>query len=454
MAVWNLITLRDIRATRRIDSEYFRPEYAAAEGRARACNEDDLGKLGFFIPGPFGSAFHVENYDYKSSYRYIRGRDVKPFFLLNDDNRYIPESDFKRLKNYEVQNDDLMISVVGTLGNVAVCTEEDTPAMFSCKSTLLRAWRADPYFLLAYMNSTTGQLCLLRRQRGAIQTGLNMEDLRTIPVPRFKDGIEEDIAESIRKAYRKLLESREAYQSAQQLFEAELGLDKLMFEKPRGYTARFSAVGLSDAFSVGRIDAHCFLPETLFYEKWLNNRTQCDRLSSFVRSTAKGHQQTESVDGLTDYCSIKHISNREVVDVSRCSPATAIPIAEPNDLLLAVTGATIGKVGMNKRYERLAFSGDLLCLRPAEHVAPHYLLLALEHRLSQLQFLRWVTGSTNGHLALKDVLRVLVVRLNSDTETKIALLVKASLDKRRESEQLLEKAKNRVERLIEEAVQR
>ena len=149
MAVWSLTALRSLRATKRIDSEFFRPEYVAAEERVRKCKADDLGKIGRFVPGPFGSAFHVQNYDYKSPYRYIRGRDVKPFFLLNDDNRYIPESEFKRLSQYEVHTNDLMISVVGTLGNVSVCSDEDTPAMFSCKSTLLRAVHADPHFLLS-----------------------------------------------------------------------------------------------------------------------------------------------------------------------------------------------------------------------------------------------------------------------------------------------------------------
>ena len=122
-----------------------------------------------------------------------------------------------------------------------------------------------------------------------------------------------------------------------------------------------------------------------------------------------------------------------------------------NDLLLAITGATIGKVGIVKRYERLAFSGDLLCLHTSESVDPHYLLLVLDHKIGQVQFNRWITGSTNGHLAPRDAARVLVPRLSNETEAQIAKLVKSSISKRKESEQLLEQAKARVEQLIEEA---
>ena len=64
------------------------------------------------------------------------------------------------------------------------------------------------------------------------------------------------------------------------------------------------------------------------------------------------------------------------------------------------------------------------------------------------------TGSTNGHLAPRDVRRVLVPRLKKGTEERIAGLVEESLSMRVESEKLLDQAKTRVEQLIEEAVAR
>jgi len=323
--------------------------------------------------------------------------------------------------------------------------------MFSCKSTLFRSNEADPYFLLAYLNSVPGLLCMLRRQRGAIQMGLNMEDLRTIPIPRFEEAVELEIAENVKTAHRKVLAFRERYNIAKKLFESKLGLDKLASQKPLGYSARFSAVDWSETFAAGRVDAQCFAPDALFYQNWLHTHAQCDRLSLLLRSTAKGRQQDDRADGSTDYCSIKHIDGREIVDASTCFSQPGTPLARSNDLLLAITGATIGKIGIVKRYECLAFSGDLLCLRTGELIDPHYLLLVLDHIVGQVQFNRWITGSTNGHLAPRDVARVLVPRLSDETEARIAELVKGSFSTRQESEQLLEQAKSHVEQLIEEA---
>lgn len=454
MAVWSKTTLVDTLMNRRIDSEFFRPSHFEAEQKIRKCNTEKLSRIGLFIPGPFGSAFHVKNYDVQSCYRYLRGRDIKPFFIKDDDNRYLPENDFKRLQHYEIQPNDLMISVVGTLGNVAVCTPNETPAIFSCKSTLFRSQEIDPYYLLAFLNCNQGQLCLLRRQRGAVQTGLNIEDLKTIPIPRFGNKIETEIASNLRMAYESICDSKEHYIQAQHLLESEIGLDKLKSKKPVGYTARFSTVGLSDAFNAGRIDAQCFAPDAIFYEKWLNDHAQCEHLIHLLQTMTKGRQQLENFTGSTDYCSIKHISGHELTDVVKCQPSPDTPLATQNDLLLAITGATIGKIGIVKRYMQLAFSGDLLCLKTNSEIDPHYLLVALDHAVGQVQFNRWITGSTNGHLSPRDVGRILVPRLKKETEKHIAKLVEKSLSKRIESERLLDQAKSRVEQLIEEAAVR
>jgi len=223
-------------------------------------------------------------------------------------------------------------------------------------------------------------------------------------------------------------------------------------DSPVGYTARFSVVGLADSVNANRIDAQCFSPEAVFYEDWLLKYANCNRLSLMLTSTAKGRQQAEAETGITDYCSIKHITGREIVGASKAYPAAGTPSARKDDLLLAITGATIGKIGIVNRYDNLVFSGDMLRLRANSTISPHYLLLILDHHLGQVQFNRWITGSTNGHLAPRDVGRVLVPRLAPETEKQMAALVAESLEKRQESEQLLDQAKSRVEQLIEDAV--
>ena len=365
----------------------------------------------------------------------------------------------RRMSKTKLENRDVLLNIVGAtlevIGRSAFVARLTDEANITQAMVFLRCQMTDvlPAYLFAYLNTKFGQDQIARFARPTGQYNLNLHEVGHICIPVLPAKDQEAVEKLIISAGELQDASTACYTAAEECFEAELGLKKLAFQTPVGYAARFSTVALSGTFSAGRVDAQCFAPNALFYEDWLRVNAKFDRLGSMLRSTAKGRQQSENSDGPTNYCSIKHITGREIVDVSRCTPQPDTPIAGLNDLLLAITGATIGKIGIVKRYDRLAFSGDLLRLRPCEMIDPHYLLLVLDHKVGQVQFNRWITGSTNGHLAPRDVARVLVPRLGDKVEAKIAALVRKSLVNRQESERFLEKAKSCVEQLIEEAVQ-
>jgi restriction endonuclease S subunit len=368
----------------------------------------------------------------------------------------IPEELFER---YRLQENDVLFNrtnsfeFVGRTGIV----KDQTDCTFA--SYLIRLVPDEeivlPAYLAIYLNTNFGIGQIKRRAMRSInQANVSGSEVKKILIPIFKMSIQQEIADFLEDSFDGVRQSEAAYAQAKHLLESELGLDRLHFDKPVGYnSAQFSTVNLSDAVGALRVDAQCFSPEALFYEDWLLKHAQCDLLKTLISPPVKGRQQVETPDGGSEYCSIKHISGHEIVGVSKCFLSIGVSIAINNDLLLAVTGATIGKIGIVSRYEKLSFSGDMLRLRIRTEIKPHYLLLVLGHQIGQVQFNRWITGSTNGHLAPRDVGRVLVPRLSAEKENQIALLVTQAIEKRLESEQLLEQAKSRVEQLIEEAVQ-
>lgn len=242
------------------------------------------------------------------------------------------------------------------------------------------------------------------------------------------------------------MQSQSLYTQAQQLLEQELGFDKLTFEKPVRYEARFSEV-----MEGRQIDSQCYSPKHVNYEKYLRANSRYELLRSMLSGTVKGKRMIALDEGSLKYASIKDIQGLELVTDSFCSPAPDTRIAEKDTLLLAITGATIGKVGIVNRYDSLAFSGDLLGLTTKDTISPHYLLAVLQSPIGQSQCLRWITGSTNGHLAPNDVGKIVIPRLKEKSEQKISEFIVGALSARKESEVLLEQAKSRVESLIEEA---
>ena len=187
--------LGELEYSGRLDSEYYRPKWLAYESLLRQRTNKPLSSFGSFLIGPFGSAFTVENYTEEKSFRYIRGKDVKSMQLMDDDNVYMPKVDFERLSKYALRKNDLLISVVGTIGNTAIVEEENLPSIFSCKSTVVRTYEINPYYLLVYLNSKFGQSFLRRKERGAIQQGLNLDDLKTLDVYEASKAFQETIVE-------------------------------------------------------------------------------------------------------------------------------------------------------------------------------------------------------------------------------------------------------------------
>jgi hypothetical protein len=454
MAVWNETTTKEILSTRRIDAEFSQPHYVEAEKRIRTCKVNNLGKLGSFVPGPFGSAFRVCNYDFQSPYRYIRGQDVKPFFILDEDRRFIPEADFVRLKHYAVKKDDVLISVVGTLGNVAVCTAQETPAMFSCKSTIFRPSEIDPYFLLAYLNSASGQLCLLRRQRGAIQMGLNIEDLRSIPVTRLSASDERAIAEKVRRAHGLLISAREKYHSSQQLLGSELGLDKRSGSTPLGHTALFSEIEISR-----RADADFFQPHYLKLRELIRvYRGGFCRLVNYVVPMRPNFDPTMHAGKAFSYIELADINAAlgivENVDTycARDLPSRARRIVEKGDVIASSVVGSLDKSALIEgRHSGSLASTGFFHFRPTT-LSPEYLLVLLRSQCVTMQLQQASTGGILSSVPDSRLRHIIVPILPDALQGEIGELVAQAHSAKRESERLLAEAKTSIEQSIEEVI--
>lgn len=153
----------------RLDAEYYQKLHLKYKTRIESIKHNRLDSFADFLIGPFGSAYNTSNYVEFSEYRYIRGQDVKPFELQSTSARYMAKEDYDRLSKYALKPGDILVSVVGTIGNTCIVSEKDVPGIFSCKSTVIRVKNINPFYLTCYLNSKYGRSLLLRQERGAIQ---------------------------------------------------------------------------------------------------------------------------------------------------------------------------------------------------------------------------------------------------------------------------------------------
>jgi len=452
---YSIIQKSKLESAHRLDAEYYQPEYLELEKRIYSTSAYKLwGNIeGRFITGPFGSEFGVENYTSETQYRYIRGKDVKEFFLLNNDNVYIPEKDYERLKKYSLRESDILVSVVGTLGNAAIADSSVVPAIFSCKSTVFRTNSINPYYFIAYLNSIYGYKLLVRSVRGAVQTGLNIDDLKSLPVfiPSQKE--QESIASLVLNAKQELNKSKLLYYQAEDLLLEKLGLNNFKPEEELSYI-----VNLSDVKSAHRADSEYFQPK---YEKIFNFiKIPICQLGELIKFLNHAKQPPYVDNGKIPIITQKHLGraflNLEFINDSGTKFTSnewikKYPLykLKLGDVLYYSVGAYIGKTNIVLEDLNATAASFITIIRPKEELNPIYLIVVLNSVIGKLQSEKWQSATAQQYIYPKDIKNFKIPIFHQSTQQKIADLVQQSHQARKKAKELLEKAKKEVEEFIE-----
>lgn len=311
-----------------------------------------------------------------------------------------------------------------------------------------------PEYLAVYLNTKFGIGQIKRRAMRSInQANVSGSEVRKILIPLFPSSIQEEIAELVNCSYRLTKNSEVAYTKAQQLLDSELGLDKLRFDKPVGYTARFSDVSLSY-----RTDAQHYQPHFVQLLEHLSQYSS-KRIREIRRYNRRGIQPVYIENGShsvinSQHLGVKHINydglQKTTEHIFNTSPEAHI---QKDDLLIYTTGAYIGRTNVYLDDTPAFASNHVNILRLSPEIDHAYMAIVLQSIVGQFQTQKHARGSAQAELYPADIDKFIVPLLNPKTQKDIGDLVRESLVKQRESAQLLKQAKTRVEQLIERAVQ-
>lgn len=450
--------LSELEYSGRLDAEYYRPQFMKYERLLQARSAVKLASLSDFLIGPFGSAFAVENYSDESIYRYIRGKDVKEMYLMDNDNVYMPKSDFDRLSKYALRKNDILVSVVGTLGNAAIVEEEDLPAVFSCKSTVLRANSIYPEYLLAYLNSKYGRSLLLRKERGAIQKGLNLDDLKTLAV--YSAGT--DFQKDIRQIYLGSLELRKSSKIMYSQAEAVLAetLDISGFQPS---TESVSVKSYAESFAqTGRLDAEYYQPkyDGLIAHLVAQPHDKLINLVDIKKSIEPGSDAYSDDDTGLPFLRVADYSKHGLLEPQKrladsyveANKAEILSLLPRKKTILFSKDGSVGEAYCLQEDGNFITSGAILHLtvKPKKEVLPDYLALVLNSDVVRLQAERDAGGSIILHWRKEEIEDVIVPIISSEKQEAIVKSLKEAEQLKFESKRLLDVAKRAVEIAIEQ----
>lgn len=454
MAVWNTVNMHEIGNRVRIEAEFYRPEYVNCQKLVESVPHTRLGLCRHKIT----DGTHFTPRYTEAGVRFYSAVNIKDgYFAHEGPFKFISEAEHRAIhKRCPVQAGDVLLRKVG-VGPRWSCVVPEGLEEFSIfvSVALIRTTGAIlPEFLSTFINCRYGQLQLLRLNKGISQPDLHLEDIGELIVPLFQLEDQQLIAGYVRQSQAHRENSGVLYRKAQQLLEAELGLSKFTFQKPVGYIAR-----LSEATASGRIDADHFQPQYATVRSLVKSYSGgyepllacCDSKKPNVDPTKMPKQVFRYIE-LSNIDSSIGVVEGAVTGCGNELPSRAKRQVKTGDVIASAVVGSIDKVAIitNEQDGFIASSG-FFHLRPRT-VSAEYLLMLVRSKCVQMQFQQQATGGILSAVPDSRLKHVLVPKLSDAVKEKITELVIQSHEAKRQSCNLLEHAKTRVEQLIEEAV--
>ncbi len=442
-----------------MDAEYYRPELVKLSKSISASRNISIRRAGASIDC---SAFYpsiVADYDFSGSgIPFLRVNEIQNGLIsISDKTVFLPESVLKLNQSTIAvcHPGDLVIAKGGnSLGKVALLNGL-YPKYSICRDVLVvrtgNLSKINRYFLWLYLHSNSGRSLLTRTASQTGQPHLTVEAIARMKVPLIAVHEQEEIERIYIEAETASEKSRNFYTRAQQLLESDLGLDKLTFQKPVGYTTQ-----LSDVETSRRFDTEHYFPKFQAFRKGLPAGISLQPLSECLFYCARGKQPIYAKSGLPVINS-KHVQpNRIILEGNRlglANPDVNLQIRSGDALLNGTGRGTIGRAAPYLS-DTLAVADNHVTILRSHCLDPAFLSLYLNSVAGQMQVEMHQRG-TSGQLELYpfDIRKFLVWNAPAEFQREIRDLHDKAAAAAAESQCLLEQAKTRVEQLIEAAVQ-
>jgi len=451
----SIINKSGLERTLRIDSEYYQPAYIAIEKIiSKLSNVLPVTELCHVSDGNHMSI--AEHFIVEDGIPYYRGQDITDFFLENVNPVFIPNKIYNTplMKRSHFKVGDVLLSIVGTIGNLSLVTENIKQATGSCKIAILRPQNIISEYLAIYLMSRYGNEQIKRNTRGAVQTGLILEDFSQIYVVTAAERFQKLIGDIVNKSLSHNIRAHSLYEQAEQILLSELGL---LTWKPKHCLSFIK--NFSDTKSGDRIDAEYFQPMYEEIVKTLRKNFQAKLIGEY-----------DFIDITTGQYSDEYVLPSEGkpyirgTDLSKGTVSTEFlvyidkrkqeksKIAKEGDVVVT----RVGTIGLSARIPKECDGGtisdNLIRLRfDSDNLNTSYTALYLGSIIGRNLMIENSRGSVQQRLNQETLKEIIFPILKMDIQNKIAEVVLMSDAKRKESKLLLDIAKRGVEIAIEKS---
>lgn len=449
MPVWSIVKASELEGPRRLDAEYYRPEYVELSKRLARCSTVTLEEVAQVTDGIHASP----RFQPGSGIRYVSAKCVRDCYFDLTTAEELSNAQHVANPRTALRVDDVIVSTVGTIGFCAVVDQSLLPANCDRHVGIVRlrdTERLDPYFVAAFLNSKYGHYQTIREATGNVQLNLFIYAIGKLQVPHFAN--HRDISRMVQEGLRNFRNSESLYLKAERLVLDAIGWDTLKLSQSKWW-----AVPLSRANGTHRLDAEHFQPKHDRLVAHLQKAGKAKQLGEFAPFIKRGLQPDYAEDGEILVVNSQHLG-RYFLNIEATERASdkfwqenKIARIEKGDLLIYATGAPyVGRTNWYLDKKRAVASNHVTILRTSSSAnLQGYLQVFLSSPAGMLQAAQHQKGSNQQELYPDDIARFLVPLPSDRVEQEVAKLVQESYTVRQKAKTLLAEAKAKVEALIE-----
>lgn len=384
---------------------------------------------------PKGTNLQVQ----KNAHPYIRVRDMGEMFIPTENLEYVPDEVFPAIKNYIVNKDDILISIVGTIGLISIVDDNHHLSSQTENCAKLHGLNGlDVYYLYYYLTSNYGQEEIKRGTVGAVQAKLPLYAIENIDVIWPEKERRRSIALLLKSIDDKIHINRQINQTltqmAQTLFNSwfvdfdpviDNALDAGFFELDLGFSdellrrveTRKALRASSSNFEKNKPlpDAIRQLFPSAFESSdlgWIPKGWEALPLSDVCSLITDGaHTSPTSInDGGYPMASVKdmHSLGFDLNSCRRISEEDYLKLVASNckpqkgDILIAKDGSYLKHVFTLLNDIDIVILSSIAILRPNEKTSPYFLSLGLKQPNILKRMENYVSGAVIQRIILKD----------------------------------------------------
>ena len=464
----------------RIDPFFYKSEYSELEKK----NEKSKYKKKLLKELIYKviNGLDFRDYDIKGGIPYIKVANIKKGFFDFSNLQYITPDIIKSSKDIQLEKGNLLLTRKGTFGN-ALCLEDDYNYIISSEVFYLKVKQSIVLskYLEIYFNSNIGQKFFKKISIGAIMGSLSQDAIKSIKIPLPPLEIQQQIVDLYEKAY---TEKQQKEAEAQRLLDSidDYLLGELGITLPKEEECLQQTTNKHNSYNLDN-DNPLVKKGRLFLtnlSEVTGKRIDPDYYSIYymeiIKSIEGSYYKTETIGKYCGFISGYAFSSNDYIGQSDCILITIKNISKniitleeknflpsqyyemypkfrvlENDLLIAMTGATIGKVGIYNSCEKSLLNQRNGIIR-SKNLNTFYLMNLLNLDIYQKLILRNSVGGAQSNISGKEILKINIpippLEKQNEMATHISQIRSKANVLMQQGKETLEKAKQAVEQMI------